>query len=41
LHGGKKCSKKSRYCMDLIDPEMVVEAVERLLREENPDLKEV
>ena len=32
LHGGKKCSKKSRYCMDLIDPEMVVQAVERLLR---------
>lgn len=41
LHGEKKCRKKSRFCMDLIDPEMVVEAVGKLLKEENPDLKEV
>ena len=31
LHGEKRCSKKSRFCMDLIGPEMVVEAVEGLL----------
>lgn len=33
LHGEKRCSKKSRFCMDLIEPKMVIEAVERLLRE--------
>jgi heptosyltransferase-2 len=33
LHGEKRCSKKSRFCMDLIEPEMVIEAVERLLKE--------
>ena len=33
LHGEKKCSKKSRFCMDLIEPDMVIEAVERLLEE--------
>ena len=33
LHGEKRCSKKSRYCMDLIDPGMVVAAVESLLKE--------
>lgn len=32
LHGQKKCGKKSRYCMDLIEPEMVVNAVEKLLQ---------
>lgn len=32
LHGEKRCKKKSRYCMDLIEPEMVTEAVERLLQ---------
>ncbi|MCK4403653.1 MAG: glycosyltransferase family 9 protein [candidate division Zixibacteria bacterium] len=31
LHGEKRCSKKSRFCMDLIGPEMVVEVVEGLL----------
>jgi heptosyltransferase-2 len=31
LHGEKKCHKKSRLCMDLIEPEMVMDAVERLL----------
>jgi heptosyltransferase-2 len=31
LHGGKRCHKKSRFCMDLIEPEMVADAVERLL----------
>jgi len=31
LHGEKRCYKKSRYCMDLIEPEMVTDAVERLL----------
>jgi heptosyltransferase-2 len=33
LHGEKRCSKKSRYCMDLIEPDVVVEAVEKLLKE--------
>ena len=33
LHGEKRCSKKSRFCMDWIEPEMVIEAVERLLKE--------
>jgi heptosyltransferase-2 len=32
LHGEKKCHKESRLCMDLIQPEMVVDAVERLLK---------
>jgi heptosyltransferase-2 len=32
LHGEKKCSKKSRLCMDLIEPETVVGAVERLIK---------
>jgi len=40
LHGEKRCKKKSRYCMDLIQPEMMVEAVEKLLQEKNPILKE-
>lgn len=31
LHGEKRCHKKSRYCMDLIQPEMVTDAVEKLL----------
>jgi len=33
LHGEKRCSKKSRFCMDLIEPEMVMEAVENLLQQ--------
>ncbi len=32
LHGEKKCRKRARYCMDLIEPEMVTDAVEKLLR---------
>ena len=32
LHGEKRCHKKSRLCMDLIQPEMVVDSVERLLK---------
>ena len=35
LHGEKKCSKKPRFCMDLIEPEMAIDAVERLLEERN------
>jgi len=34
LHGEKKCRKKNRLCMDLIQPEMVVEAVESLIEKE-------
>ena len=33
LHGEKRCSKKSRFCTDLIEPDMVIEAAERLLKE--------
>jgi heptosyltransferase-2 len=33
LHGEKMCGEKSRFCMDLIEPEMVIEAVERLFEE--------
>jgi heptosyltransferase-2 len=36
LHGEKRCRKESRFCMDLIEPEMVVEAVERLLEGKIP-----
>ena len=32
LHGEKKCHKKSRLCMDLIEPEMVTDAVEKILK---------
>jgi heptosyltransferase-2 len=32
LHGEKRCHEKSRFCMDLIEPEMVMDAVERLLK---------
>jgi heptosyltransferase-2 len=32
LHGEKRCRKKTRYCMDLIEPEMVADAVEGLLQ---------
>lgn len=32
LHGEKKCRKKTRLCMDLITPDMVVEAMESLLK---------
>ncbi len=41
LHGEKQCREKSRFCMDLIQPEMVIEAVEKLLKEKNLNLKEV
>lgn len=40
LHGEKRCRKKSRFCMDLIDPGMVVEAAENLLRQKKSDGKE-
>ncbi|MGB8657209.1 MAG: glycosyltransferase family 9 protein [Candidatus Zixiibacteriota bacterium] len=33
LHGKRRCHKKARLCMDLITPEMAIEAVERLLPE--------
>jgi heptosyltransferase-2 len=33
LHGERRCRKKSRFCMDLIQPERVVEAVGSLLEE--------
>jgi heptosyltransferase-2 len=39
LHGEKRCTKKSRYCMDLIDPGMAVAAVERLLIKEKSSPK--
>ncbi len=32
LHGERKCRKQSRYCMDLIEPEMVADAVQMLLK---------
>jgi len=32
LHGEKKCHKKSRLCMELIQPEMVADAVEGFLQ---------
>jgi len=32
LHGEKRCHKKSRFCMDLIQPEMVVKTVVDLLK---------
>lgn len=32
LHGEKRCHKKSRYCMDLIEPDRVTAVVERLLK---------
>jgi heptosyltransferase-2 len=40
LHGEKRCSKESRFCMDLIEPEMVIEAVEKLLEENKSIPKE-
>jgi heptosyltransferase-2 len=40
LHGEKRCSKKSRFCMDLIQPEMVAEAVERILEKKSSFPKE-
>jgi heptosyltransferase-2 len=40
LHGEKKCSKKSRFCMDLIEPEMVMEAVQNLLQQNESIPKE-
>ncbi len=33
LHGEKSCRKKAKPCMDLIQPEMVVEAVKTVLEE--------
>jgi heptosyltransferase-2 len=41
LHGKRKCYKKSRLCMDLIQPEMVVEAIESLLEDTKSNAKEV
>jgi heptosyltransferase-2 len=41
LHGKRKCYKKSRLCMDLIQPEMVVDAVESLLEDTKSNVKEV
>jgi heptosyltransferase-2 len=35
LHGEKRCHEKSRFCMDLIEPEMVADAVERLLEKKS------
>ncbi|MFH1335688.1 MAG: lipopolysaccharide heptosyltransferase II [Candidatus Zixiibacteriota bacterium] len=35
LHGKRKCHKKTRLCMDLITPDMVVEAVEGLLKKKS------
>jgi len=32
LHGEKRCHKESRFCMDLIEPEMVTDAVKRILK---------
>ena len=32
LHGEKRCHNKSRFCMDLIEPEMVTDAVEKILK---------
>lgn len=40
LHGDKKCGKESRFCMDRIDHQMVVEAVEKLLEEKKSYRKE-
>ncbi len=40
LHGEKRCRKKSRFCMDLIEPEMVIEAVDRLIEENNSTQRE-
>ncbi len=40
LHGERKCRKKSRLCMDLITPDMVVEAVEDLLKKKRSVLKD-
>jgi heptosyltransferase-2 len=41
LHGKRKCHKKSRLCMDLVQPEMVVEAVESLLKDKKSKVKEI
>jgi heptosyltransferase-2 len=35
LHGEKKCFKESRLCLDLITPDMVIQAVEDLLNKKN------
>jgi len=40
LHGEKRCRKESRFCMDLIQPEMVTEAAERILEKKRSLLKE-
>ncbi len=40
LHGERKCHKSTRLCMDLIQPDMVVEAVRDLLGEEKSVRKE-
>jgi heptosyltransferase-2 len=41
LHGEKKCSKESRTCMDLIEPEMVIKTVEQLLIDKNSNPKDI
>ena len=40
LHGERKCHKKTRLCMDLITADMVVEAVEDLLKKHESVRKE-
>lgn len=40
LHGKRKCHKKTRLCMEAIQPEMVVKAVEDLLKEKNSNRKD-
>lgn len=39
LHGEKRCRQKARLCMDLIEPEMVTDAVERLLKNKLSSIK--
>jgi heptosyltransferase II len=41
LHGERKCHKKTRLCMDLITADMVVKAVEGLLKKHKTIRKEV
>ncbi len=41
LHGEKKCKQKSRFCMDLIDPDRVVQAVEQLSKEKKSNSEEI
>jgi heptosyltransferase-2 len=41
LHGEKKCNQKSRFCMDLIEPDQVVQAVEQLVKEKKSNSEEI